>query len=583
LRAHVFYLMKVMRTPIHVVLGMVLAAAGCAGAVVDEDAPLPPDSGGPGGNDSRGGSGGSTASPRDIPEIDELPDVPPVASGDEAKCDGSARPGPRLLRRLTGTQLEATLAELFGDNDLQTGRVLDDPLALGFRVDAQRLVVRDLGSQQLLNNAEAVAERAVAQHLDKFIDCQDDSSQCFSDLVQSFGKKAFRRPLKRSEEEAYVELARAEDGFKAGAEAIIATMLQSPHFLYRSEIGEKSGERYELTQHEIASNIAYLVTGTLPDDELITAADEGKLSSSSERARHIDRLLKKDAAKDVLWQFADGWLGLDHLDTTVKDDSVFELTDDLRDSMREESRRFFIETFEEGGTFKDLLTAQHSFLDRRLAEHYQVPGGSDTFDRVDLPQNKRAGGILSHGGLLTGYATSTGSSPVKRGILVRARLLCDLLPDPPASLDTMLPDPIPGQTTRERFTRHSELPACKSCHALIDPVGFGFEHYDGFGRRRESENGKPIDATGNIAEYEKGEDAQFEGLGELAQLIADSPRAQTCLVRYWSYFAYGLARWEEDACTYRDIRESAKKEDFSLSSVFKAIADSPHFTTRSAD
>ena len=146
----------------------------------------------------------------------------------------------------------------------------------------------------------------------------------------------------------------------------------------------------------------------------------------------------------------------------------------------------------------------------------------------------------------------------------------------------MLKAPIPGQTTRERFITHQQNPVCSACHRMMDPVGFAFERYDGFGRHRDQENGKPIDTSGTILGAKEG-DVMINGLAELSSYLAKSDVTRSCLVRYWSYFAYGVASWADDACTYQSVERDAAKGNFTLKSVLAAITTAPHFTRRVQD
>jgi hypothetical protein len=167
--------------------------------------------------------------------------------------------------------------------------------------------------------------------------------------------------------------------------------------------------------------------------------------------------------------------------------------------------------------------------------------------------------------------------------MVRTRLLCQDLPPPPANVDTTLKPATGAKTTREHFAAHSDNPTCAACHKRMDPIGFGFEHYDAFGRRREQENGQAIDASGSVINND-GENP-FVGLPGLTEYLTTdaADTVNECLVRYWSYFAFGAAGWTEDQCTYDAIIEQAKTEDFALKSVAKAIVKTARFSRRTAD
>jgi hypothetical protein len=208
--------------------------------------------------------------------------------------------------------------------------------------------------------------------------------------------------------------------------------------------------------------------------------------------------------------------------------------------------------------------------------------GTD-FTPVTFDPSERDAGILAQGSLLTALATASESSPVQRGKMVRTRLLCQDLPPPPANVDTALKPAAGGVTTRDHFSAHSTNPLCATCHKLMDPIGFGFEHYDAFGRRREQENGRPVDVTGTVVSPDG--DVPFDGLPGLTNYLTTqaTDAVNACLVRYWSYYAFGTAGWNEDQCTYDAIAEQAKIDNFAIRSVIKAVVKTGRFSRRVAD
>jgi hypothetical protein len=248
-----------------------------------------------------------------------------------------------------------------------------------------------------------------------------------------------------------------------------------------------------------------------------------------------------------------------------------------------ETETLFIDTFDRNGTVSELFTAPYSFMNLNLSRFYgaNTAAGGTGFIKVMLTPGQRDPGILAHASVLASAATGIYSSPVKRGKLVRTRVLCQSLPDPPADVDTMLKPPAPNQTTRQRLQQHQDNPACSACHQTIDPIGYGFERYDGFGRRRETDNGAPIDSSGKLTGTAAG-DVAFDGIGQLEPLLASSPEARACVVRYWSYFAYGVASWPQDACALSTLVNESAQGQYSLRSVVMAIIHSSHFTHRVA-
>lgn len=529
-----------------------------------------------GGNSSGGGGPASTGGGATVPHLTSLPTPSPCKSNS---------PGPRALRRLTALEYSASLRDLFGDANVPLTAVFSDPTVLGFAVDSQALVVQGLGAQQLMDQAETVAHWAVTTHLDKLSSCTTNDASCRQSFIRTFGRRVHRAPLSDADVGVYEKLFSAEASFNDGVEAVTAAMLQSPYFLYRQELGAAAGGGYQLSSHELASALAYLFTGSPPDAELSAAADNGALTQPQELEKHAERLLQSPAGHRTIGAFMKDWLGLGKLETVAKDDTVFKLTPELRQAMGEETRQLIEDTiFNKNGSFAGLLSAKSSFVNQQLASHYGLKNAgslSSQFTSVTFDPSERDSGLLSQGSLLTALATAAESSPVQRGKMVRTRLLCEALPPPPANVDTSLKPASGGVTTREHFAAHSQNALCASCHQLMDPIGFGFEHYDAFGRRREQDNGRPVDASGSVLGA-SGE-VPFDGLPGLTNYLATEANdtVNACLVRYWSYFAFGAAGWAEDQCTYDSISTQAKADGFSLKTVAKAIVNTPRFTRRS--
>jgi hypothetical protein len=542
---------------------------GCVGQIGDRGAGP---SGGGGSTATGGGGSGVVITP------------PPANLPAESACTSNS-PGPRLLRRLSGPELAATVRDLFRDPAAPVATVFNDPPVLGFTVDANALLVQGLTAQQLMDNAEQLAHWAVMNHLADLSPCATADAGCRQDLIRSFGKRAFRAPLSDGRVAAYDSLFAAEATFADGVEAVIGAMLQSPYFVYRGELGAGgAGAEVALTPYEVASNLSYLLTGTMPDDQLLAAADAGGLADAAQLDAQVDRLLADPRSQEMLMRFVTGWLGLDRLSTSVKDDTVFVLTDALRADMLGETRALVTDTFASGGGLPDLLMPDHSFLNLGLAQFYgmDTTGLGADFARVAYVPGGRDAGILAHASILTGYATAGTSSPTQRGHLVRTRLLCQNLPAMPADLDTKLKPPAQAESTRAHYGDHMAVQPCRDCHTMMDPVGFGFEHYDGFGRYRDQDNGFQVDATGTIAGMTGG-DVTFDGVGQLASYLAGSNDVRQCLVRYWAYYAYGRASWSQDACTYAAVRDDAAAAQFSLESVLRGIIHAPHFSRRLQD
>jgi hypothetical protein len=497
-----------------------------------------------------------------------------------------------MIRRLSAAQFVASIVDLFGDPAVPLAPVFNDPVVLGFSTDATALVVQGLNADQLMTNAEAIAGWAVASQLAQVTGCASSDAGCPESFIRSFGRRAFRQTLADDVVADYRALFDSEPVFNDGVALVIAAMLQSPRFLYRSELGAAGGPAaagapVDLTPFEVASSLSYLLTGRAPDADLLAAADSvagGTLAMRDMIDRQADRLLADPRSQPALMDFMTSWLGLEKLYTTVKDDAVFVLPSSLRAAMSEETRRLILDTFSADGSFGDLLTADHSFLNAELATYYgfDASGLGSEFVRVPYPGARmRDGGILAHASLLTGYARADLSSPTQRGHLVRTRLLCQNIDPPPAVLDTTFKPVTNPTTTRAHYESSHSVGGCASCHRMMDRIGFGFEHYDAFGRWRDSEGPYPIDATGTVVQANATDgDVAFDGVAALETYLAGNADVKSCLARYWSFYAYGSATWSEDACTYAAIRDEAAPVGFGLRSTLKAILHAPHFTRR---
>ena len=390
--------------------------------------------------------------------------------------------------------------------------------------------------------------RVLADGVDvpKLMACAPGASgeACAKDFVARVGKRALRRPLSAEEQRRYEALALAGTDRTKGARLALRALLTSPSFGYRSELGEKGADGlYHLTPWELAQAVSYGVIGSMPDDALFAAAERGELATRAGREREARRLLATPRARAHLKAFALQWLGAEKIAEVEKQPALFpEDSPELRASMREETGSFFAHVVFDGShRTSELLSASYTFVDDRLARLYGMPAvPAGRFERRDYPDKLRAG-VMGHASVLGTLAHSDQSSPIRRGLFVRRALLCQELPPPPPNAGGV-PKVNPGATTRERFAQHTANASCASCHQHIDPVGFGFERFDALGKVRDTENGKPIDARGDMTDVEglgAGTHAPFSNLSELGKTLAESKAAEACMVKQLYRFTRG--------------------------------------------
>jgi hypothetical protein len=316
-------------------------------------------------------------------------------------------------------------------------------------------------------------------------------------------------------------------------------MLISPHFLFRVELDPdpQSGAAHPVGPFELASRLSYLIYRSMPDDALFDAAAQDRLKSATDVRREALRMLADPRGAALIESFAGQWLDLDELTEHEVDPALFGAAFDasLAASMRAETIAFFGAFLRENLPVSQLLDANFSFVDGRLARHYGLGAGAPALTRVTLDGKHRAG-LLTQAAVLTTTSLANRTSPVARGAWVLARLLCAPPPPPPPDVPP-LPEGELGMPTSARalLEMHRKDPACAACHKAIDPIGLGLENYDAIGRWRDTDQGAAIDATGALPDG-----THFEGAVELGQLLARDPRVASCLAT--NLFTYAVSR-----------------------------------------
>jgi hypothetical protein len=523
----------------------------------------------------------------------EACDDPESADGGVAPRCTTVAPGPRLLRRLTPTEYDRTVRDLTGVDAHHGASFVADPVVDGFDNDAASLVVSALLAEQLRVAAEAVAAEATRE-LSRVVPCTPASptdAVCARRAVESFGERAFRRPLTADEATRYLGLfstIAAGEGFAEGIEAVVSAMLQSPHFLYRTELGAPAGSTYRLTSWEVASELSYLLTGSMPDAALFAAARAGELATPAAIEAQVRRLLATPGARESLRRFVRQWLDVDRLATVPKDAASFPgFTTAVRGSMAGEFDRFVDATLlRPGARLTELFTARTTFLDPTLAAWYGLTptGAADAqgYREVAMLEAQR-GGVLTLGAVMATHARPNSSSPVHRGRLVRERLLCQALPPPPPGINAQPPTPDPRSSLRAQYAAHSTNHPCVDCHRLMDPIGFGFEFFDGVGRYRATENGAAVDARNEVLGSALS-DGSAGDTRALVERLAASPEVHDCFARQLFRYAYALsASGEQTACALAEVQGRFREGELSIEALVVALARSAHFTERTGD
>jgi hypothetical protein len=419
---------------------------------------------------------------------------------------------------------------------------------------------------------------------------QAEQDACADKFIGGFARRAYRRPLQQAELEDLRALYRAQRqddvgaGFPQAIANVVAAMLQSPYFLYHWELGPekaiKDGMLVRYNQHEIASRMSYLFWATMPDDKLFAAADGGKLGTQDQIAGEARRLLNDPRAKDALADFHLNWLNMAGLADMPKDPSVADYSPEVAQAMLKETREFVGSIFQgpkADGKLETLLTSTASYVNAPLAKIYGIKNvTTPDFQAVSYDASQRAG-LFTQATFLTVKADAVDSHPIKRGDAVLGRLLCQQLEVPANIMVPPLPEPKPGQTTRERISVHSEA-ACATCHKLIDPLGFAFENYDTIGKYRTTEEGKMVDSAGMFP-LGSGP-VVFQNAVELMPQLAKSQEARDCQVTQW--WRYALRRQElgSEEPSMKLVREAFKLSGYDLRELLVAFVRTRTFSHR---
>lgn len=487
------------------------------------------------------------------PEAPEMPEAPEDPDDPLAGLP-AFEPAPPALHRLTRAQYHAAIAALFGADVAAALPPLEEDTPLhGFAsVGAAELTVSGLAAEQYEAAAQAVVDRVFGdgERRAAFVGCDAADPACRRAFLDAFGRRAWRRPLAADEVAVFEALAadlgqRFNDDWR-GLGFAVSALLQSPDFLFRVERGEpdpaRPGER-RYTDYEMAGRLSFLIWGSIPDDALLDAAAEGRLTDDAGLAAEVDRLLADPRARDGIGGFFAEYLGLGGLDRLEKDREVFpQMTDTLGPAMRAEIEAAIERlVFERDDDLRRLLTQRTTVVGPELAALYHLPPVEGPTE-VELPANDPRGGLFGMAGILALNAHRTVSSPTHRGKYVQNKVMCFDIPPPPPGVATSLDgigEDMGPMTTRQKLERHRSDPTCAACHRHMDPIGLGLENFDAIGAYRTTENGLPIDARSEL------DGEAFDGPGELGLILAGRPEFGACVAR--QLFRHGTGHLEARA------------------------------------
>lgn len=424
---------------------------------------------------------------------------------------------------------------------------------------------------------------------DRIFSCRPENAKteetCARRILGGLMRRAYRREAMERDFESPMEFfarGRSQGGFEAGIEMALASILVSPDFLFRVErdpVGIPSGTPYRVSDTELAARLAFFLWSSVPDDDLLDAAIAGELGRPDMLERQVRRMLRDRRSDAMVTNFASQWLHLRNLESVKPDMRSFPSFDDnLRQSMRKETELLLKNVIREDHSVLELLSADYTYLNERLARHYRIPHVYGSwFRRVDLDRESRRGGLLRHASVLTVTSYNTRTSPVIRGHWVMENLLGSPPPPAPADVPALEDRTIDGGlSVRERLMEHRANPACSGCHNLMDPVGFALENYDAVGRWRETEGEQPIDSAGSLPGGEP-----FLGVDGLERALLDRPDMFVgTLTEKLLTYSLGRVVDHRDAPSVRKIVRDAASENYRFSSLILGIVQSSPFQMR---
>jgi hypothetical protein len=415
----------------------------------------------------------------------------------------------------------------------------------------------------------------------------EDEAACAATIIAGLTRRAYRRPVSYQDIEmplSFYEQGRADGDFDAGIELALRALLTSPEFLFRIERDPEDaapGTAYVISDVELASRLSFFLWSSIPDAELIDLAEAGRLRDATVLEGQVRRMLADPRATTLTTNFADQWLYLRNLEAAQPNLRLFpDFDDNLRSAFRQETQMLFASIVDEDRNVLDLLRADYTFLNERLARHYGIPGVYSTqFRRVALPADSVRRGLLGHGSILTVTSYATRTSPVRRGKWILENLLGMPPPPPPPNVPP-LEEPEPGvaaRSMRERMEAHRANAVCAACHRLMDPAGLSMENFDAIGRWRDrGDDWSPIDAAGGIPGG-----GSFEGVAGLRDAVLARPEVFVGTVTE-KLMTYALGRGVDhiDGPAVRQIVRDAAGNDNRFSSLVLGIVESTPFQMR---
>jgi mono/diheme cytochrome c family protein len=535
-----------------------------------------------GGRGGRGRGGAGAAAPIEFPlTLTAGPKVVGVAFLQRTEAQDEATLRPRMRSR--GTQPAIAAVTISGPYDAVAGT--DSP-------SRRRIFTCHPPSPSGLRRDEPpspASAEATAKSRRSSPAIEASEGGCAREILSTLARRAYRRPVTEVDLRdllPFYDLGRRERDFDYGIQRALERLLVSSQFLFRIERPSATaapGALYRVSDIELASRLSFFLWSSIPDDELLDAAIAGRLREPAVLEQQVRRMLADRRADALVTNFAAQWLYLRDLETKRPDEILFaDFDETLRQAMQRETELFIGSVFGEDRSVIELLTANYTFLNERLARHYGIPNvrGSH-FRRVTLPEGSVRGGLLGLGSVLTITSYATRTSPVIRGKWVLENLLSSAPPPPPPDIPSLSTDGAEREkplTLRDAMVRHRANPSCAGCHARMDPIGFAMDNFDAIGRWRDTDGGTPIDASGTFPDGTK-----FQGITGLKQeLLRQREQFAGTVAEKLLMYAIGRNVHYYDGPAVRAIVRDGAARDYAFSSLVLGVVKSRPFQMRQA-
>src|SRR5882757_168988 len=514
-----------------------------------------------------------------------------LASGIMAVSAASAMAGPKSevvsLRRLTQGEYRNSIADIFGP-EIEVRGVFEPDRRVGGLLAASTAVlsVTPVGFESFTKMADSIADQVTAEKYRAKLPCTPKSAKapddaCTAQVLKRYGKLLFRRDLTQDEIKSRIKLsnsqAKAAGDFYAGLRYGLASLIQSPEFIFRKEIAVSSdGKQYALDPFSRATRLSYLMWNTAPDAELLQAAESGDLNTAAGLGKQVDRLMSSPRLDTGLRAFFNDMLELDTFDTISKDSLFYAKWGTvIANSAKEETLRTAVDlALHANGDMRDLMTTRKTFINRALAADYQIafPFKGEWVPYEFSPDSGRSG-VLTQVSMLAMFSHPGRSSPTKRGVAVMDIFLCEPTPTPPANVDFSVVNDTTGplKTVRERLMAHASNSTCASCHTHSDPIGLSLEGFDTIGGRRTTENGKTIDLSATI------QAKSFVGAEGLGRYLHDNPKYTDCIAKKLHAYSRGENSEDVPASAVKIAYKTFADSGFRMRALLKGLVEGPDF------